>query len=145
MLPLSAATLLGVWERGLKKRPPERALALLESAFPHSPPEVLAEMSIGRRDAALLMLREWAFGQAITAVVACPRCGQRVEMAFTTSSLRTGAGGDVVSAEVSLAEQGYEVRMRLPNNADLLACADLDVAEAPKQIFSRCLIAASGK
>ncbi len=45
--------------------PFERALAILSAASPESSPAALARLSIGRRDANLLQLREWAFGSEL--------------------------------------------------------------------------------
>jgi hypothetical protein len=134
--------LLAVWERGLKKGPPERALALLASACPESSPEALAGLSVGRRDAALLKLRESVFGQEMTGSVVCGRCGQLLELPLESSRLRQPSSDATASSEVSSATHGYELRMRLPNSNDLLACTGCDLAEIPKQLFARCLIAA---
>lgn len=143
MVPLSAANLLAVWERGLAKRPPERALALLEAAFPDSSPAVLAGLSVGSRDAALLTLREWAFGHEMNCSAVCANCGQPVEMSLDTSNLRLNSTDSVVPPEVSLAAAGYEIRLRLANSTDLIACADVDATQIPQHIFTACLIAAT--
>jgi hypothetical protein len=143
MVPLSAAELLAVWERGLEKRPPERALALLEAACPDSSPTVVASLSVGRRDAALLTLREWAFGDEMTGSAMCANCGLPAEMTLNTSRLRLHSTDSAATPEVSLETAGCEIRLRLPNSTDLMACADLDATEIPKQLFTSCLIAAS--
>ena len=55
--------LLDAWERGLGSAPYERALTLLYAAQAHlSVGGSLWDWSIGRRDAALLDLRERLFG-----------------------------------------------------------------------------------
>lgn len=142
MVPLSAARLLGVWERGLKKGPPERALALLAAAYPDSSPEALAGLSVGRRDAALLKLRESVFGPEMSGNVVCGHCGQLLELALESSRLRRPSSDATESPEVSSAAHGYELRMRLLNSNDLQACAGFNFTEIPKQLFARCLIAA---
>jgi len=143
MVPLSTAELLAVWERGLEKGPLERALALLEAACPDSPPAVLASLSVGRRDAALLTLREWAFGHEMTGSAICANCGQSVEMTLDTSYLRLHSTDSAAPPEVSLATAGCEIRLRPPNSSDLMACAAVDATEIPKQLFASCLLAAS--
>ncbi len=143
MVPLSATELLAVWERGLEKRPLERALALLEAGCPDSPPTVLANLSVGRRDAALLTLREWAFGHEITGSAVCANCGLPVEMTLDTSHLRLPSTDSAAPAEVSVATAGYEIRLRPPNSSDLMACVEVDAAEISKRLFTSCLIAAS--
>ena len=61
----------------LGARPPlepvGRALTLLEAACPEMSADELASLSIGRRDADLLSLREWAFGSEMTGVAAVCR------------------------------------------------------------------------
>jgi len=141
MLPLSAPKLLAVWEHGLEKPPLERALALLEAAFPDSSRETLASLSIGRRDSTLLRLREWAFGPGMVALSLCRSCGQQLEITLDAPALRQDSG-DAKLTEVSLALAGYEVRLRLPNTADLLSCAGLDVTKTQERLFARCLLAA---
>ena len=145
MVPLSASELLAVWERGLKKEAPERALALLASANPDSSREALASLSVGRRDAALLRLREWAFGHEITSNAACENCGQVLEMTLDTSRLRHPSCDAPAPAEFPLAAQGCELRMRLPNTADLLACSGMDPDEIPRKLFTRCLVSAGSQ
>ena len=54
MRTLTASTLLGAWERALSQRPAERALTLLVLANTELPPERLAALTFGQRDAHLL-------------------------------------------------------------------------------------------
>ena len=56
---LSAADLLDTWEHARAQPPLQRALVLLSAACPDAPPLALAQLSLGRRDAILLTLREW--------------------------------------------------------------------------------------
>ena len=138
MHALSAPELLAAWERGLEQRLPERALALLEAACPESPPQSLAGLSIGRRDAALLTLRQWAFGRRLTCLAVCPACNERLEMTLDAASLQQPYDS-AAPADFTLALAGYQVRFRLPNSADLLSCTGEDVAEIQRQLFARCL------
>ena len=80
MHPLSVPELLTVWERGSAALPFERALTILSAACPESSPGALARLSIGRRDASLLQLREWAFGRELAIVAVCPSCQQTLEL-----------------------------------------------------------------
>jgi hypothetical protein len=68
MRAFSASELLTVWEQGQDKSLPERGLALLVAACPEYPKEALSKLSIGRRDARLLRLREWLFGPQIVSL-----------------------------------------------------------------------------
>ena len=57
MRALTAQQLLAVWESGQGQSPTDQALALLAAACPTDSPGSLAELSVGRRDAQLLLER----------------------------------------------------------------------------------------
>jgi hypothetical protein len=143
MRALTASQLLAVWERGWTQAPLQRALTLLAAACPETSPDDLAQWSIGRRDASLLKLREWAFGSRLACMASCPECGERLELAFETGDIRAGEDPDTVKASgsLSLSQDGYEIRFRLPNSLDLAALsADGELAETRSQLLERCLL-----
>lgn len=140
MRPVSASELLNVWEHGQGQRSVQRALALLAAACPGTPPDELAKLSIGRRDALLLTLREWTFGSRMACVVACPACGERLEPSFDAADIRLETAEEAGSGELSLTFHGREVRFRLPNSLDMLALAgSQDLAGARRALLDRCL------
>lgn len=146
MHPLSIPELLAVWERGLDALPFERALAILSVAFPESSPAALARLSIGRRDANLLQLREWAFGSELAIVTACPSCRQALELtmpiaAFRASIDSTRAPGaePMGDLESSFMLQDYELRYRSPNTEDIAACARLEFAASRRKLLACCV------
>jgi hypothetical protein len=140
---LSAAELLDVWEVGSTQAPLQRALTLLATASPETPPDVLANLSIGQRDAHLLTLREWTFGAQLYSLVVCPGCHERLELHFGVADLQGVSGvrpGEVLALQVA----DYEVHFRLPTSQDLAAIAHCDnVATARQRLLERCLLAAS--
>ncbi len=147
MRALSAAELLNVWERGQTQPLAQRALALLTAACPETPPDQLAQLSIGRRDACLLTLREWAFGPQLVSLTACPGCGEHLELTFNVADIRVSSssfqaeGSEGVEA-ISLSVADYEVRFHLPDSSDLAAIADgHDIAAARRRMLERCLVA----
>jgi hypothetical protein len=154
MRPLSVPELLTVWERGLTAFPFERALAILSVASPESSPAALARLSIGRRDANLLQLREWAFGSELAILAACPSCRQTLELTIPVSALRvsldpkldpTGAptAESASDLEGSLMLQDmlldYEVRYRSPNSEDIRGCAGLEFAAGQRKLLACCV------
>lgn len=140
MRALSAAELLGAWERALGQTPLARSLTLLAAATGEEPDQ-LALLSIGRRDAQLLTLRELTFGPQLTSVTACPGCGERLEMAFGVADLR--AAPETTRNDYSLAFDGHEVLFRLPNTLDLAALTPgADAADARRRLLERCLLSA---
>jgi uncharacterized protein (UPF0212 family) len=142
MRPLAVPDLLDVWEQGLTQPPVQRALALLTVAYADTEPEALARLSIGERDGRLLTLHEWLFGPQLLGLAMCPACGERLELAFTTTDLRVTSDIEPEATHV-LEVAGYEVHFRLPNSRDLVAIAHhRDVAMARRALLARCLFTA---
>jgi len=141
MRPLSAAELLEAFEQGQALPPAHRALALLAAACPETGPEVLARLSIGRRDALLMTLREWTFGPQLELQAACPGCATRLEAGVRLEELRLP---EVECPEaLSLAEGEYRVRFRLPDSLDLVAIAGCGSAAAGRELLlERCVLSA---
>jgi len=150
MRPLSVPELLTVWERGLTALPFERALTILSVASPESSPAALARLSIGRRDANLLQLREWAFGSELAILAACPSCRQTLELTIPVSALRvsldptrdpTGAPTSESASDLegSLMLQDYEVHYRTLNTEDIAGCAGLEFAAGRRKLLACCV------
>jgi len=150
MHALSASQLLSVWERALGRSHAERALALLAPACPEMSAEELARLSVGRRDALLLTLREWTFGARLSGRAPCRACGEPLEMSFEVSDIRAA---QIVSASapdaesLTLSVDDYEVHFRLPNSQDLSAIADArgsgagdDLTDARGHLLARCVL-----
>src|SRR5438876_7126247 len=87
MRALTDAELLSVWERGLGQSAVQQALQLLAAASPETPPDDWATLSIGRRDACLLALRERTFGSRIVSLATCPACGEQAEVTFEVAQV----------------------------------------------------------
>jgi hypothetical protein len=154
MRPLSAPELLTVWERGLAALPFERALTILSVASPESSLAALARLSIGRRDANLLQLREWAFGSELAILAACPSCRQTLELTIPVSALRVSlvptmdptmyptealTAESASDLEGSLMLKDYEVRYRSPNTEDIRGCAGLEFAAGRRKLLACCV------
>jgi len=129
--------LLEAWERGAGASPPRRALTLLECACDR-PWGELAALSVGRRDALLVRLRELLFGPHIEAVATCERCQAALEIAVSTEGLRTGEGGDAAYAG-ALSVDGWALSFRLPTSLDLFALGGVtDVEAGRRALVARC-------
>jgi hypothetical protein len=139
---VSAADLVSAWERTLGRSPVDQALVLLSLASPECSMEAIAELSVGERDTRLLALREQLFGRQLSSVTVCPRCRQRLELAFDVADIRQPPPAQVPGStgELTLAMDGYRVQFRLPNSSDLSAVdevADPDAARA--HLLGRCI------
>jgi hypothetical protein len=162
MRALSAADLLTVWERAAHDGPIQRALALLSAACPECNEASLARVSIGRRDALLLHLRESTFGPRLTGIVRCATCDEPIELAVLAADLASqGAaharaaiahpGKPSVAAKMAASDvdvdeaadveiDGYTLRVRPPNSADMLAASHADLARARVELLRRCVL-----
>jgi hypothetical protein len=125
--PLSASDLLELWERGAGRSPVEQGLLLLQAAYPDLPACDLPRLTIGKRDAALMRLREQTFGLPLNGLAVCPVCAERVEIGLPLEELLAiHAGYDDPPALTAEAESnrlsiaGYDLTFRLPDSADLM-------------------------
>lgn len=137
--PLPPAALLDVCDRGATLGGGERALLLLAAALPGAAPGELAALPLAERDRLLLELRAAAAGPELAAFVACPGCGERLELALDAAALRAGAPPDP-AAEWDAEGGGVRMRFRLPDSRDLAAagaCASVD--EARRLLGERCV------
>lgn len=143
MQPVQAAQLLEVWERGYGQRPADRALAALSAAWPDMSQGELAALSIGRRDAMLLTLRESVFGPRLFGLTVCPTCGERLELTLEISDVRTPEVAERQEG-ICIDVQGYEIKFRLPNSADLSAVLGVQgsARERHNRLLDRCILSA---
>ena len=138
MVALNAASLLDVWERGRLQSPEQRAVWLLAAAQPEQPPDQVAALSIGQRDAQLLTLRAGTFGPRAISLADCPQCGLRVQIDLSLNDLHVTAPDQAATWSMTLGE--VEVSYRLPDSADLIAVAQLNDVEAVRgALLERCI------
>lgn len=146
MQALSEMELLEAWERGWAQPPPQRALALLAAALPGTAPQSLAQLPLGRRDAALLRLRERIFGPRMTAWAECPGCRERVEFTFTAAEIGVDPAADDLeepAGQISetLTAFGCDLEFRRVTTEDLAAIAgESDVELARRSLIRRCIL-----
>jgi len=140
----SAGELLNVWEDGHSSTSTRRALLLLAAMCPRVRQDELAALSIGRRDAELLRLREALWGRHMAAIAACPACRERLELTLDVRDLLAmaeGADEASLAGEISLTHGDCCVVFRIPTMEDVIAAegaADVDAARS--LILRRCLL-----
>jgi hypothetical protein len=102
----------------------------------------LGDLSIGRRDAYLLTLRELTFGTQMDSQATCPQCQESLEFTLSTSDLRL-IDPSQPDAEVHHWQQDtVQVQFRLPNSLDLAAMVTIqDPALARQTLLERCVLA----
>jgi len=139
MPALTASDLLTVWEETHARHPIERALRLLQASYPTVPVETLSALSLGRRDALLLALREQVFGGKMSGVATCPTCGEQLELELQVDDLIPLPADE--SPDLRLNAEGYEVWFRLLNSTDLMRLAE-SVRPDGAQLLESSVVAA---
>lgn len=137
---LSADQILEVWELGQAQHPLDRALTLLGFALPDQSREDLSKLSIGQRDALLLMLRQQTLGEAMESCATCPSCDESLEFTLKATELRLVEPSLAPPPAYNLTIADYALTVTLPNSRDLAAvvgCADLATAQA--KLAQRCI------
>jgi hypothetical protein len=139
MHPGSHADLLAIWERGLERSPPRRALDLLAWGWMDEPAERLAALPVGAREGRLAELRAALFGPLLVLSARCPACDAQVELSLPLAELRAAPP----PAELRIETDGFTLVARPPTAADLAdaaACASLE--RAVTLLRERVLVAA---
>jgi hypothetical protein len=137
----SAAAMLGAWEHGVGEGTVERGLILLALADPGADPHALAALNIGERDRRLLTLRESCFGARMTGILSCPNCREELEIELATTALRTV--GPAQNGNPTVRGDDYELRLRLPDSGDLLACVGLAAPDATRLLQRVSILSAT--
>jgi hypothetical protein len=126
--------LLEAWEQGQVQHPLHRALTLLRAGEADQTIDALAALPIGERDRRLLALRGALFGPRFEAVATCPRCQEKLDLAFTADQLPAGPAPS--SAEITV--EGRSVPVRLPNTVDILEAAAQPPERRVPMLLERC-------
>ena len=138
MLPLRAPDVLALWEQARARHAIDRALLLFAAACPDLPPDRLADLPLGQRNAALLRLRHCTFGPEVRAYIDCPGCGERMELALQVDMFLPPEGEARTGGEVET--DGF--RFRLPTSRDLSALlGHADAESAAAHLLERCCVA----
>ena len=150
MYALSTSDLINLWEIGLDRQLPQRALLLLHAACPDISLDELADLPIGVRDSKLMALRELIFGQNFAAATNCPGCKEIVELNFTADDF---TDRNSKHAEVRIASydngshifhtMGFDIRFRIPNSRDVIdgiESTGLETDQARRSILQKCIL-----
>jgi hypothetical protein len=139
MQPLSAMQIVQLWELGQGQHSLDRALTGLAFALPEHSLDTLAALSIGQRDAYLLMLRELTFGPEMASQATCPQCQEMLEFTLNTQDIRLIDPTQPVAAP-SWQTDSIQVQFRLPNSLDLATLLPLEEKQRLPVLIERCLI-----
>lgn len=136
---LSTAELLDVWEQGLHQMPAKRGLTLLAASCLELSPEKLAGLSIGQRDALLLILHKQTFGSRLVGIASCPHCEGSLEMDFSVDDILVNPEVKQAS-DLSVVTEDYEVQFRLPNSLDVMTIVSQQDLETAKGTLIKCCL-----
>jgi|WetSurMetagenome_2_1015567.scaffolds.fasta_scaffold98774_3 hypothetical protein len=144
MRNLNAEDILNVWEQGLNRSLLQRMLIILVAAFPEMSPDAIAELSIGSRDACLLVVRERLFGSRLINNAVCPHCAGRIEWEQEVSDIVVETAVSPTAHQFSLEKDNYRLCFRLPNSVDMagLEGNGNPAAVALKLLLKRCILSA---
>jgi hypothetical protein len=147
MKPPAATELLTVWEQSIEQPLLQKTLNLLNLACPEIDSESIAKLSIGERDARLLLLRERMFGSRLMNVADCPQCSDRVEWESDIEDIRLQSSQQPgLSREFTFEADDFSIRFRLPNSIDISAViADEPGRPYPVKLLARCILEAHCK
>jgi hypothetical protein len=138
VLALNATNLLAAWEQGVSQHPLQRAITLLNLAWPQKSADDWAGVRVGERDLQLLQLREQLFGSKLESTASCPKCGSDLELTFTADDLQVTRTEPLSSEWMSLVSDDYEIDYRLPTTTDLLAITS-GPDQALQLLLERCV------
>ncbi len=144
MHPLSARSILQVWEQGYDQHLVNRALTLLAASCQEMSLDELAELSVGQRDELLLDLREQTFGTMLNVFAECPQCREHIEFTADVTDIRVANHSEIDEKENNLSIENFDLRFRLINSMDLVEVVNCnDLTRARSILVHRCVIRAS--
>lgn len=132
--------------------PAARTTALLANCLAldggHTPvaPEFARGLTVGDREALLLHLRRMTLGERLACVLACPACGERMDLDLLASDLLVAPYGRERQHHSATVEDGkavFHVRFRLPTGADQEVAAAViarDAEQAVRLVVGRCVM-----
>ena len=144
MAPMDDTRLLAAWETALRRERPLRGPALLALAEPGSDERAVAALPLGESARRQLDLYSQWFGPRLACTCHCPACGDAVEADCDATALGMGAMPlPQPPMRLSLEEQGFRIRFRLPSALDLIAASRaVDAAGAQRVLLGSCVLEA---
>ena len=134
-----AADVLALWERGAARHRSTARCCSAPGARPSCAPDALADLPLGRVNAALLGCAQRSFGARIEARVDCARCGERLELALERTTLLPRPRRRATPAASS---KSMACASALPSLRDLAAVAGERDPTRPRAAAERCCVAA---
>lgn len=137
MRTLTEVDTLALWESGRLLHSIDQGLLAVETAFPETSNENIADWPLGRRNRALAEMHCACFGPQLSGWTTCRECGEKLEFNVDGRALvETGAA--TANDAVTIGERKF----RLPTSRDLARIAEKDnAADAGRTLLDMCLVA----
>ena len=144
---LTASELLQIWEMGIDSSVLNSGIQLLNIAYNMPGIQDAAQLSIGERDARLLLMREKLFGKQLVSKAQCPKCAETVEWEMsTTEMLLQSPQLDSQPKIFELEIENFHLQFRLPNSEDILKQMDNNSKKMnSRQLLFDCIIDVKAK
>ncbi len=137
MRTLTQVDTLALWESGRTLHPIDQGLLAVETAFPETGDESVADWPLGRRNRALAELHCTCFGPRLSGWTTCRECGEKLEFDVDGRAL-LGTGAAAAGDAVAIGGRTF----RLPTSRDLARIAEkADAADAARALLGMCLVA----
>jgi hypothetical protein len=138
MRTLTQVDTLALWECGRTLHPIDQGLLAVETAFPETRDESVADWPLGRRNRALAELHCAWFGPRLRGWTTCRECGEKLEFNVDGHALIQAAAATPVTGAVAIGERTF----RLPTSRDLArVAAATEPADAARGLLDVCLVA----
>jgi len=143
---LSSQEIIRTWETGEGRQGWFKALAILARGQSLGESSSLEELTIGRRNAYLVVLRRSCFGDIIESFANCPACDQKVSFSVNTIDISAAAPATGEQHEFTHTIDKVELSFRLIDSRDLAVVGDIpDVRQLRRKLLERAITTARVK
>jgi hypothetical protein len=105
---------------------------------------LVRRLLVGDRDYLMLQLRRLSLGDQVNAVLACPACGERMDVSFRAGETPVERQPQTAAA-YELAAGGRVIRFRLPTGGDQEDLLGIEVEQAAETLLDRCVLDCGGR
>jgi len=135
MNTLSEKDIVHIWEQGQNRPLWFRAMLILAHAFPDMGNAQLADLSIGRRNIYLMMLRQQMFGSSIDSFAVCPRCTASLEFSMNGESICNSVSLDTPLPSCVISLEGIDIYFRPLTSRDFAVVSSYRDPESARRVL----------
>lgn len=144
MHPFTETELLNYWEYNMNQTMIHRGINLLCLVYTQINKEDISGLSIGERDARLIIIRERMFGYMLRNIAECPVCSEIIEWETDIRDIKLQSPDEIRTVnEYILKESGYTIQFRLPDSMDVFEVINMDESHKKSEELLKRLIICS--